>query len=139
MYNKILIAFDGSPSSARALMHGVELAKTFESERVTIVHVNKNLPMQEPVMTINLDELIEEEDKELLLPAVKYLSDSGIHYETHTFQGDPGHVIASYANENGFDAIIIGSTGKGLIKEALLGSVSHSVAQLADCPVIIVK
>lgn len=27
MYNKILIAFDGSPSSARALMHGTELAK----------------------------------------------------------------------------------------------------------------
>lgn len=45
--------------------------------------------MQEPVMTINLDELIEEEDKELLLPAVKFLSESGIHYETHTFQEIP--------------------------------------------------
>lgn len=139
MYNKIIVAFDGSKPSAQALQHGVELAKNMNSEMLTILHVNKNLPLQEPLLNIDVDSLLEEEDRQVMEPAIHYLSESGIAYEAHAFQGDPAQTITAYAKDHHYDVIIMGSTGKSLVKEALLGSVSHSVAHSAECPVIIVK
>lgn len=139
MYQKILVALDGSEPSAHALQHAAELAKSFGTEKVTILHVLKNLPLQEPIYNVDLDSLLNEEDRAVMTPAVQFLSESGISYEAHSFNGDPAHVIASYAKEHDYDVIVMGSTGKGLIKEALLGSVSHQVAISAHCPVIIVK
>jgi nucleotide-binding universal stress UspA family protein len=139
MYEKILVAFDGSAPSARALYHAAQLAKTAGSEKVTILHINNDLPMPEPVLNIDLNELLDEENEKVLAPAIEFLSKSEIHYETHTFQGEPAHIITAYARDHHYDLIVIGSAGKGVIKEALLGSVSHKVAIAAHCPVLIVK
>lgn len=95
MYNKILIAFDGSAPSVHALQHGVELAQHMDAEIVSILHVNKNVPLQEPPLNIDVDELLEEEYKELLQPAVHYLSESGIPFETHAVSGEPSQIITS--------------------------------------------
>jgi len=139
MYKKILVAFDGSKPSVSALKHGARLAKKMGSERITVVHINQELPLQEPVLNIDLDKLMDDEDQQLLSSVVQFLSESNVEYDVHAFHGDPSTIITSYAEREGYDVIIIGNTGKGLIKEALLGSVSHKVAHSADCPVIIVK
>lgn len=139
MYSKILVGLDGSAPSAHALQHAAELAKSLNSEKVTILHINKDLPLQEPILNIDLDELMKEEDQEVLAPAVQFLAESGISYETHIIHGDPASNITQYAKKHNYDVIVVGNTGKGVIKEALLGSVSHQVAHSAHCPVIIVK
>ncbi|MGN7396656.1 universal stress protein [Peribacillus frigoritolerans] len=139
MYKKILVAFDGSTTSSHALHHAVKLAKKVGSEKLTILHVNKDLPLQEPILNVNLDQLLDEENQEILTPAIQFLSKSGMNYEVHTFGGNPAHIITSYASEHNYEVITMGNKGKGIIKEALLGSVSHEVAQSAHCPVLIVK
>jgi nucleotide-binding universal stress UspA family protein len=139
MYKKILVAFDSSKFSVSALKHGAGLAKTMGSERITVVHINQELPLQEPVLNIDLDKLIDDEDQQLLSSVVQFLSESNVEYDVHAFYGDPSTIITSYAEKEGYDVIIVGNTGKGMIKEALLGSASHKVAHSADCPVIIVK
>lgn len=139
MYKKILVAMDGSTPSVNALQHSAELAKALGSEKVTILHINKDLPLQEPLYNINLAELMDEENREILTPAVQFLTDANIPFETHTFHGDPANLITSYAKEHKYDVIVMGNKGKGFIQEALLGSVSHKVAHSAPCPVIIVK
>ncbi|MGG0451710.1 universal stress protein [Priestia megaterium] len=139
MYKKILVAFDGSKPSVCALKHGARLAKTMGSERITVVHINQELPLQEPVLNIDVDKLIDDKDQQLLSSVVQFLSESNVEYDVHAFHGDPSTIITSYAEKEGYDVIIVGNTGKGMIKEALLGSVSHKVAHSADCPVIIVK
>ncbi|MCY8631696.1 universal stress protein, partial [Bacillus spizizenii] len=53
--------------------------------------------------------------------------------------GEPGPTIVSYANENQFDMLIVGSRGLNSLQEMVLGSVSHKVAKRANCPVLIVK
>ncbi|KQL54903.1 MULTISPECIES: universal stress protein [Heyndrickxia] len=139
MYNKILVAFDGSAASARALHHAAKLGKTVGTEKLTILHVNREIPMPEPALNIDLDQLLDEENQEILTPAIQFLSESNVNYEVHTFHGEPAHVIINYASEHHYDVIVMGSRGKGLIKEALLGSVSNKVAHSAHCPVLIVK
>jgi nucleotide-binding universal stress UspA family protein len=139
MYKKILVAFDGSAPSARALQHAAQLGKTVHAEKLTIMYVNQDIPMPEPALNIDLNKLLDEENQKILSPAIQFISESKINYETHTFHGEPSHIIMAYASEHHYDIIVMGSTGKGLIKEALLGSVSHKVAHSACCPVLIVK
>jgi nucleotide-binding universal stress UspA family protein len=51
--------------------------------------------------------------------------------------GAPGPVICEVAQAGGFALIVVGSHGSGLLKQLLLGSVSHHVVQNAPCPVFV--
>ena len=59
--------------------------------------------------------------------------------KTEVKTGQPARVIVKTAQAGGFDAIVIGGRGHGDPEGLLLGSVSHKVANLAKCTVIIVK
>jgi len=54
---------------------------------------------------------------------------------------DPGHplpAILEALKTKDISLIIMGTQGKGFIKELFLGSVAHNVARLAPCPVLLV-
>ena len=53
--------------------------------------------------------------------------------------GHPADQICAYAPDHDADMIVIGSHGRSGIRKALLGSVSHSVANQAPCAVTIVR
>jgi nucleotide-binding universal stress UspA family protein len=53
--------------------------------------------------------------------------------------GEPADEIIHMAKEKECDVIVIGSSGKGRVKRALLGSVSTSVALNAHISVYIVR
>jgi nucleotide-binding universal stress UspA family protein len=53
--------------------------------------------------------------------------------------GDPAKTILRVAKGLGVDMIFLGSRGLGDIKGLLMGSVSHKVAQLAECTCVSVK
>ena len=52
--------------------------------------------------------------------------------------GPPARTIVQFAREKGCDLIVLGSRGLGATEGYLLGSVSHKVTGLADCPVMVV-
>jgi nucleotide-binding universal stress UspA family protein len=58
--------------------------------------------------------------------------------EARASSGDPGSEICRVASE-GFDLIVIGSHGSGVVRRMLLGSVSHHVLHHASCPVLVVR
>lgn len=140
MYEKILVAFDGSKPSIHALQHAAQLAKIAGTKKMVILHVNDEpIDLQQPVYNVELDQLIGEENHKILSTANELLLEAGIPYETHTLEGDPSEQITSYVKENPYDLIVMGSMGKGLIKGVFLGSVSRTVIHSVDCPVLIVK
>ncbi len=53
--------------------------------------------------------------------------------------GDPAEEVAAYARDRKADLIISGCRGFGKLKTLLLGSVSHKIAQLAECSCLTVK
>lgn len=53
--------------------------------------------------------------------------------------GHPAEEIIKTAEEEGVDMILVGSRGKRGASNFLMGSVSREVANLAKCPVLIVK
>ncbi len=53
--------------------------------------------------------------------------------------GDAGPMLVWVAEQEGFDAIVVGSHGKGRLKRLVLGSVSEHVMRHAPCPVLVVR
>jgi nucleotide-binding universal stress UspA family protein len=53
--------------------------------------------------------------------------------------GDPGHMVCFLAEELSADVVVVGSRGRGVIKRALLGSVSTHIVHSCPCPVMVVR
>lgn len=54
---------------------------------------------------------------------------------------DPGHPIAAILHvlaSQDISFIVMGTQGKGFIKEIFLGSVAHNVSRMATCPVLLI-
>lgn len=65
--------------------------------------------------------------------------EAGLKVDTEIIEGEPGKAIASHAKQNGFGQIIMGTRGLSNLYGVIMGSVSHQVLHLAECPVLLVK
>ncbi|MDO7907529.1 universal stress protein [Paenibacillus sp. JX-17] len=143
LFSKILVAYDGSKASNKALEHGIELAKALEGAELRIVHafdfprVYAGEVLAPIPASVNKDyyDLAEQTTEE----AKQKLTQAGVAATVDMVQGSPAEVILDYAKEFGSDVILIGSRGLGGIREFVLGSVSHNVVQHARVPVLVVK
>ena len=132
---KILVAYDGSIYSKKALTEAVDLAKRTKGS-VTLLHVF--WPAEKT--KFEGTEVRDEPTIRLLKDAEGDLKKANIKYEALSERSDdPPHVILKTAEDGGFDCIVLGSRGVGGAKAWLLGSVSSRVVAEAQCPVLIVK
>lgn len=138
MFNKILIAADGSDHSVRAAQYAIELADRFSSS-IEIVYVVDGDKSKTDVLHFGDKHALERMRIDKLSKVEKLIDDSKIDYEFHILHGEPGPMIVKFANENDIDCVVIGSRGLNKLQTFLLGSVSHKVAKRVDCPVLIVK
>ena len=148
LFNKILIAVDGSETADKALDFGFDLAKKYSAEIVVVSVfdvISTSLVAQgmvfTPTGTTKYLEELEAFHEKVLDEAVKkaQLIKPKLKISTKLLNGRAADKIVKEANEGGFDLIVIGSRGLGGIKEFFLGSVSDRVADAAKCPVLIVK
>ena len=132
---KILVAYDGSEYSKRALKEASDIAKKFAGS-VTLLHV-----FWDPKVTkFEGTEIRDMPTLRLLADVEKGLKEAKIKYEMRSERSDdPPSVILRIAKEGGFDCIALGSRGVGGAKAWLLGSVSSKVVAEATCPVIVTK
>ena len=146
MFDKILLATDGSDGALHAAAQTAEIAKKFGS-KVTVVNVSTP-PM--PVTTMadmpgfDIDatfvaRYMEETGNAVARRTGKVLEEAGVKYELQTEIGHPAESIVNVATEGRYNLIVIGSRGLGGLKSFFLGSVSDRVAHLAHCPVLIVR
>lgn len=140
MFEKILLAIDGSEHSMRAADKAVGLAKSSPNASIEVVYVVDGKTSKHDVLhNLNTDDITERRTAKIE-SAIQKAKDAGIQYETKILRGEePATVIVEYANKNKSDIIVIGSRGLNGLQEFVLGSVSHKVAKRANCPVMIVK
>ena len=149
MIKKILVAIDGSKSSDKALEFALDLAQKYVAQVVLInvFDTSSFLYLTSPSLIstpIIPTEQIEERrilHSNMLSKALKKARNSNkdLKISKKLVKGRPADRIIEVAKEDGFDLIVIGSRGFGVIKEVFLGSVSHRVADRASCPVLIVR
>jgi len=141
MFNRILVAIDGSTMSKKALKSAIQFGKERYSN-IGVIHVEKNLQIPEGMTNESIDELystLREEGNEVINYAISLAEEEGIDVNTQLVFGDPAFQIVRKAKEGNYQLIIMGSRGLGGIKGLMLGSVSQKVSQLSHCPVLIIK
>jgi universal stress protein A len=137
---KILIALDQEPVSARAAEVGAELARAVGGE-VALIHVNDGSVDAAADVGISPEALragIERDSRRLLAGFIERL---GLGPSTIEFvqSGAPAATIAKAAKDWAADLIVIGSHGRSGMRRALLGSVAEEVMRQAPCPVLVVR
>ncbi len=142
-FSNILLAFDGSKASRKALDKTVSLAKDSPSSKITVVHVIQGTAIVagEAFVTVSdeMQKQIYEHSAQLLEEAKLALAPLSNPSEYMQLEGPAAKAILDCAEEQGCDLIVIGSRGLGGIREWVLGSVSHNVVQHAKIPVLVVK
>lgn len=139
MFQKILLAADGSDHSMRAAKKAAELAKLSGGSKITVVYVIDGQTSKEDVLH-NPDRSVVEEKRRLRLqPVTSLFNSEDLNFKLEKLLGEPGPAIVEYANKNDFDVVIVGSRGLNGLQEMVLGSVSHKVAKRVKAPVMIVK
>lgn len=131
---KILIAYDGTEPSKRALAAAATLGKAFGA-RLGVVSV---VPRRAGRFSIDpwdddavhADELVEARD---------LLRKEGLEAELFEPVGDPAEMIERVAEKGGFDTVVVGARGLGAIGRFLQGSVSEHVATHANTTVVVAR
>ncbi len=143
MYQKILLATDGSELAMRAVEHGLALAKTVGATTVAVCVV-KPVDVLAPVemsVAISEDELRKgaEATARHAVDQVRKLADEmGVPCETR--QPDdvrPWHAITETAKADGCDLIVMGSHGRTGFVGLVLGSETQKVLAHSSIPVLV--
>jgi nucleotide-binding universal stress UspA family protein len=139
MFEKILVAIDGSPASEKALVAAVELARHYRTE-LTALGVAE-LPAAAGVVgeIEGLREGTEAHFRDLGAAAVEYARSKGVALRSVVVRGHPADAIVRYAESERMTLIVLGQHGHSRIARFFLGSNTDRVSEHAPCSVMIVK
>jgi nucleotide-binding universal stress UspA family protein len=140
MFDKILLAVDGSEHALHAARKAAELARIMKPSEFRIVVSYDTIPLYlgEPNMQLAIDSR-KMEAEEILSRAVKEVGDIPCEIRKELIEGDAAEAIIDVAVTRGSDIIVMGSRGLGRLAGLLLGSTSQKVVAHAPCPVLIVR
>ena len=140
MFERILLAVDGSEHSYKAAHTAADLARMMNSERLRIVVVYDPIPpyLGEPNLQNAIDARLNQA-KDVLQKATDIVGEIPAEIHTELIEGDPAEAIIEVAKTRYSDVIVMGSRGLGRLAGLVLGSTSQKVVSHAPCPVLIVR
>lgn len=138
-YKRILVAVDGSSSSTNAFNEALNVAERNNAKLFILTVVDFKFSIGDPAfindaLKFHLNNA--EIELEKLIANSKL---SQVEYETKIDSGNPKRKIIEYALENQVDLIMLGSTGRGAVEQAIVGSTTAYVVNHAGCNVMVVK
>jgi nucleotide-binding universal stress UspA family protein len=159
MYKKILVPLDGSKLSECALPHAVELAKGCDTEEVILISVTERVrgltrapEAYERYRTS--DDIgvqgagsrimvtfgkLEKQAQRYLSRIAKRLEAKGIKVYKEVLLWPPAEAIASYAEQNNVDIIVMASHGRSGPSRSAHGRVAEKVLKISRVPVLMVR
>ena len=143
MYERILVALDGSGLAEEALPHVEALAGKFGSTIVLLRAtplLRSGTVASAPASDPMLVHRTEREGAATYLTEIENrLRASGLAIEVRQPEGDPADQILSHARDSGAGLIAMATHGRSGLQRALLGSVADEVVRKASCPVLLVR
>lgn len=135
---KILVPLDDSLKSTRALDTSVFLAKHFGA-KITALHVIPDVPYGGVGTLKKFRANMKGEAAKIIQSAKNYCSKKEFSIAGKAVFGDEVDLIVKTAKSGHYDLVVMGSSGKGAIKEAMVGSISNKVLRKSTIPILIVK
>jgi len=151
MFNKILLAFDGSNASTIAAKYAIHLS-SLENSELILLNVIENIK-QGGVIGLRAKygdtKLVEGYTKtrrknaeEIIKPIEKSAKDKGINTKVEILEDDGNSLIGfivNYAEKNDINLIVIGTKGLSKFRRLLMGSVASGIINHSKCPVLLIK
>jgi nucleotide-binding universal stress UspA family protein len=137
MFERILLAVDGSEHSAKAVPVAGDLARRYGGE-VVVLHVREH----EVTWGADIDVETADEARELVDGVVRELKDVGTNVRGELVRvplGQTPRAILDIARDEGVGLIVMGTRGLSDWGRLLMGSVAHKVVHLAEVPVLVVR
>ncbi len=139
MYESILVPFDGSECSQRALKQACGIASV-DGGSVTVLYV---IPRYEEMIGFfrsnSIKNSLMNEALKITEKAGGLASENGIRARTLIEDGDVSTKITEIAVKEGNDLIVMGSYGWSGIDKAVIGSNTERVIMHANCPILVVR
>lgn len=137
MFERIVVAIDGSPQSSKTIPVALDLAQKYSSS-VAVVHVREHtryegsdVDMGPPIPA---QELVDE--------VVRTFRQAGVDARgelRRVSAGDTPEQIVAIADEFDSSLIVMGTRGMTEWRSLLLGGVANKVVHHAHCPVLLVR
>lgn len=169
MFKNILLAYDHTDGSRKALEKSVELLAHNKEANLTVVHVTdksdykdekgteqftrsldvtntglssldaQNLPHSYDNKIEDRHPIKKTKNADEFKAVREDLESRGIHANYELLTGSEADSICSYANDHEADIIVVGNSSKTGIKKWFLGSVSEKVSHNCASSILIVK
>ncbi len=146
MYQRILLAIDGSHASLLALHQAIVVGKATGAE-VEALFVADSSDLTFDMVgcdSVAYAKRVLEVGRETLASAATKLGAAGVKHSTKLLERGiaPGQIsatIVAEANENGADLIVLGTHGRSGLSHLVLGSVAEGVVRKTNKPVLMVR
>jgi nucleotide-binding universal stress UspA family protein len=145
MYQKILVAVDGSPTSLRGLDEAIKIARG-TGGRLLLVHVvNELLLTADAVPSVYYDSIVQslrESGARVLEQAATIVQRADVSCEqrlVETLGGRVADEIVRQAKEWLADLIVMGTHGRRGLARLAMGSDAEIVLRLSPVPVLLVR
>ena len=145
-FDRIMVAFDGSGDSAKAVRVASELAAKFGST-VTVVHV-----FAPPILVYGsiagvpmlnysaLDDAARVDAHKTLSRGVQMAKDNGTRASGELLEAQSTvQALVEFAANEKTNLIVVGTRGMSGFKKLVMGSVSSGLVTHAGCPVLVVR
>ena len=141
MFAKVVVAYDGSKYSDRALEDGIEIAQRFDSTLI-VLSIAPILPDvgEAPGVSVRAEKRKVETYRALAEKAAARARRARVtKVVAEVRAGGVVPEILRYLKVNRPDLVIVGSRGQSTFRGLLLGSVSEAVIHHAGCKVMVQK
>ena len=137
---KILVAFDGSNNSLRAMDKAIQIAKPADAT-ITAVFVIGTPVLKRGLYNItNIQRNVAKQKAEEILGRARGRAKlSKVKFQSKIISGVPSTAIIKFATNNKPDILVVGARGLSGAKAVFLGSVSNHILHEAKVPVLVVK
>jgi nucleotide-binding universal stress UspA family protein len=138
-YKSILVPFDGSQFSKKALERACDLSKVDPAEITVLYVIPRYEEMIEFFMTDSIRKAMFDEANRILDVAKEIAKTRGVTVSATIKEGHAGDNIIETAEMLKNDLIIIGTYGWKGVNRAIMGSTTERVIMNASCPVLVVR
>jgi len=145
-YHHVLVGYDGSEGSQRALEWAKDIALSYGA-KVTVAAAFTPPQASAPGAMgfawypdyVEAYGAIEDSTRRAAENAVSRLRALGVEATPSVVEGSAGREIARLAHEQNADLVVVGATRGGKLKRAILGSTAASLLSHAPCSVLIAR
>ena len=140
---KLLVATDGSKHASKAVKYAIKLIGALKgNSEVSLISVHDDVGLAYATRFVgkeSVEDYLREQSEKDLNEARKLLERAEIKHDMIIGTGRVAPEIVAAASKGKFDLIVMGTKGRSMFADFLIGSVAQRVAGSSKVPVLLVS